>query len=384
MSSFSGNSFPWSISTFWLDGPQGNKKVPVHRRRKQHIPLWPLPVLSTGLVMAAWLSPTIPPASHFVPQPNTASIPEPTTSQESVREVGRGRAVYRYSVIAGGAFSVAEVTHALYQDPVARDHYASFDMDHVRVIEAPAARLAYVSYRMGDDIYWTRKKMLLAKGEALITDGEHVARARCGNRVEDKPQRPFRAIEPTAAELDESEIPEPTIKLRTTPVVDLFPSFLDSSIAAPLPLDPSALGTAPQGVSAPPSIYVVPAPVPGLPPFGFDSGGVLPYLPFPAPSVNTPQLAVSWTPFQPAPIPAGVDNPILAAHSGSPGHGAALPGAQNPPLLAMPQPISLTFAPEAADKQTPEPGTACLTLTIFMAFLLPFNHYKKNKGIVKK
>ena len=59
-----------------------------------------------------------------------------------------------------------------------------------------------MSYRMKDKVYWTKKKVRLAKGEELITDGINYARSRCGNRISEVSQAPTSAEEPSHAMLD--------------------------------------------------------------------------------------------------------------------------------------------------------------------------------------
>lgn len=108
------------------------------------------------------------------------------------------RRVYLYSVIKGGAYDQQELKTKLESDKVAARHYAAFDLEHVRTIKLDEARLAYVSYRQGVAIYWTRRPVLLFAGETLLTDGTLLARARCGNRISDTPQEP-------TAETGESE-----------------------------------------------------------------------------------------------------------------------------------------------------------------------------------
>jgi hypothetical protein len=75
-------------------------------------------------------------------------------------------------------------------DPVAAAHYAAFDLAKARVVQVQEARFVYVSYRKGDDVFWTSKKLRLAVGETLITDGQHISRTRCGNQISDEPRLP--------------------------------------------------------------------------------------------------------------------------------------------------------------------------------------------------
>lgn len=106
------------------------------------------------------------------------------------RDAAGRRPVYPYSIIPGGIASVAELRNALAHDPVAATHYAAFDLASARVVQVQEARAVYVSYRKGDDVFWTSKKLRLAVGETLITDGQHISRTRCGNQISDEPRLP--------------------------------------------------------------------------------------------------------------------------------------------------------------------------------------------------
>lgn len=120
---------------------------------------------------------------------------------------GENRPIYPYSVIPGGARNKRELQTALRNDPVIAAHYAGFRTQSVRILRLRASRQAYVSYRMGDHIYWTRKKITLHAGETLLTDGTHFARARCGNRIADTPLGPSSPSEPPVETLDRPVAP---------------------------------------------------------------------------------------------------------------------------------------------------------------------------------
>jgi hypothetical protein len=124
------------------------------------------------------------------------------TQQESLRQI-ENRPVYPYSVVPGGVKDASELKWAADHDPVVRAHYAGFDYDHARVVRLVLARTAYVSYRIGNKVYWTRHRVSLKKGETVITDGKITARGRCANRVEEVPQQATSSSEPPAAKFDE-------------------------------------------------------------------------------------------------------------------------------------------------------------------------------------
>jgi hypothetical protein len=113
-----------------------------------------------------------------------------------------GRTVYAYSVVPGGIASVAELQSAMAKDSVVFAQYAAFHLERARVIRLDQDRLAHVSYRVGDQIYWTNRQLKLAKGETLITDGVQTARTRCGNFISEIAEAPVSPHEPIESEFN--------------------------------------------------------------------------------------------------------------------------------------------------------------------------------------
>jgi hypothetical protein len=106
--------------------------------------------------------------------------------------------VYPYSVVPGGVHTLEELRRAIERDRVVARHYSDFDLKSARIIELKRGRLAYLSYRIGEKIFWTKRQMALRAGEKLITDGKVMARTRCGNRVAALPQKEVSPDEPRA------------------------------------------------------------------------------------------------------------------------------------------------------------------------------------------
>lgn len=124
-------------------------------------------------------------------------------NQEQLFRPQTARLVYPYSVVPGGFENAREMKWIAEHDPVVAEHYAGFDYDHAREVRLVLARTVYVSYRIGNHVYWTHRRVSLHKGEKLITDGKMTARARCGNRVEEVPQKVMSAEEPPVAKFEE-------------------------------------------------------------------------------------------------------------------------------------------------------------------------------------
>ena len=118
-----------------------------------------------------------------------------------------GHPYYPYSVIPGGAHSRGELEKALAADSVAANHYSNFTVKNTRIVTLDKDRQYYVSYRVGDKIYWTRRALTLHKGEQLLFDGVHYARARCGNRLSEVRATPLLALSEPNPKKFEAPVP---------------------------------------------------------------------------------------------------------------------------------------------------------------------------------
>ena len=111
------------------------------------------------------------------------------------------RKVYPYSVVPGGARTVPEAKSAM-RNPAVAAHYADFDLGKLKQIKLSTDLIGYVSYRYGDQIYWTSHKVRLRAGETVFTDGDHIARGRCLNCYSAHRMMPTRTHEPSEKVLD--------------------------------------------------------------------------------------------------------------------------------------------------------------------------------------
>jgi hypothetical protein len=118
------------------------------------------------------------------------------------------RPLFPFSVVPGGVESARELSNAIVNDPVVAKHYVGFNAGTARVVTLNQDLLAYVSYRIGGDIFWTKKQITLHKNETVINDGNIVARTRCGNRVSETFQLPISTREPSPQALDAPQILE--------------------------------------------------------------------------------------------------------------------------------------------------------------------------------
>ncbi len=180
-----------------------------------------------------------------------------------------------YSVIPGGVHSEKQLAEVLAHDPLVARHYADFDLQKLRFVRLRHGREAYVSYRLGNSIFWTNHKIALFAGETLLTDGTHYARSRCGNRVSAVPKQPTSSFEPSDLAL-------------AAPILHLSPaSFKLPPLSAGIHLLPTGVGTATGSWGGPPIFPVV-----FFPPGGGGSGGTPVYpspgnAPLPTPEPGT-------------------------------------------------------------------------------------------------
>jgi hypothetical protein len=190
------------------------------------------------------------------------------------------RVLYPYSVIPGGVRNSAELRNAVAHDDTVAQHYTGFNLGNARVVQLREARAMFVSYRIGSRIFWTKNRLNLRAGEKVVTDGEHMARTRCGNRLSDVPIGPVLKNEPLpeameipadggllAAPESLSELPLAVPPATTIVVPPQPPGLIYIPIVPPLfPIGgtPSSSGI-PLGAPPPPT---APPPPSGPPPFG--------------------------------------------------------------------------------------------------------------------
>lgn len=199
-------------------------------RRNRRIRRWlatsvlALLVAGVSAVALRYLSPSLFQASQNAP----SSFEQAQLSREHTVTLNQiltqtdpsaGRPVYPYSVVPGGVVDAKELKWVAEHDPIVAAHYAGFDYDHARIVRLTLARTVYVSYRIGNRIYWTRHRLTLHKGEKVITDGRMTARTRCANRVEETPQQAAAPpVEPPVEKFDQPVRPATGTTVQSPPV----------------------------------------------------------------------------------------------------------------------------------------------------------------------
>jgi hypothetical protein len=256
----------------------------------------------------------------------STAVPQPTTEADFLSQPAElnndGRVFYPYSVISGGAKNQAELRSAVLHDVIVAGHYADFDLEKTHIARLGVARAVFVSYRVGNRIFWTKNRMTLPAGETVLTDGAHMARTRCGNRLSEVPGEPVLKAEPSPDEMEVAAGAGPL-------AVPLAPAEIP---LAPPPTTAIVVPETPSG-----SIFIPP-----IPPI-FPLGGS----PFP------PGIPSSPTP-PGTPTPPGAPTP--------PAGGPTPPGGPAPPVIPPSPPPPPVAAPEPSSVLMLTASLACIWL----------------------
>ncbi len=156
---------------------------------------------------------------------------------------------YPYSIIPGGAYSPAELRGASERDQLIREHYIGFDMPSTRLVTLTTDRYQYVSFRLNNKVFWTKKRLLIPKGEVLMTDGTNYARTRCGNRLSNIAMSPTTMHQPPERLLGFPPLPDVLPKLDLTSAPPL--GDLAQQLPAPARVAPVAPAVIDTGVKTP-------------------------------------------------------------------------------------------------------------------------------------
>lgn len=164
--------------------------------------------LSAG-AMATLLVLTLSPFSVDTSRDQQATSDEGPVLLAAIEPAADAQPVYPYSVVPGGVHSQDALADVIARDPIVRDHYAAagVDVPRMKVVTVAEPRRAYVSYRIGEKVYWTRKPIAIHAGEQILTDGTTQIRTRCGNCISATPQEPTSPDEPPASEFDRALAP---------------------------------------------------------------------------------------------------------------------------------------------------------------------------------
>jgi len=158
-------------------------------------------------------------------------------SKQAKKFVQRIPGVYPYSVVPGGVKDLSDLRYATARDYVVRRHYSHFDFSHAKLIRLPETREVFLSYRIRDTVFWTRKRVRLLPGELLLKDGKITARARCGNQISDTAKPEVSDEEP-----DEDVLDEPVVAVASAPGLPIRPVLAPPNLPVGQPSPPALYG----------------------------------------------------------------------------------------------------------------------------------------------
>ncbi len=224
--------------------------------------------------------------AYTAPQSSRGSLNGEDVSNKGARQtyssfvaMRPSRPSYLYSVVPGGVASAEELRQSMQNDPVVAREFEGFDFQRAHLVTVSESQTMHVAYRMGDKVYWTRKKVALHPGETLISDGKIVARTRCGNRIAMAPLGPPAVAEPMESDFNQPLFSNDMVTREAEPI----PAPYGAIVPGAQPVEANTL----QPVKGSRKFPFFVLPVFGLPVIGAAGGGG---------SSHTPPLAVAPEP----------------------------------------------------------------------------------------
>ena len=174
---------------------------------------------------------TAPQSNIFVPKNESEDAAKDGAKQtySSFMAMRPSRPSYLYSVVPGGVASADELRQSMENDPVVAREFDGFDFQRAHLVTVSENQSMHVAYRLGDKVYWTRKKVALHRGETLISDGKIVARTRCGNRIAMAPLGPPAIVEPMESDFNQPLFSNDMVTREAEPQPEPYAAALPSA-----------------------------------------------------------------------------------------------------------------------------------------------------------
>jgi hypothetical protein len=193
------------------------------------------------------------------------------------------RPIFPFSIVPGGVRDARELQSVASHDPVVAQHYSDFRIAAAHTVRLEKPLEMYVSYRRHNNVYWTRNRMVIPAGETLLSDGENLARVRCGNRLSAVAAKPVSVSEPTKEELSTPNFVPPLMaEFLPGDGAGFFPGAPASALPA---LPPGSITTT--GANTPPQAIFPPLLPPGVHPNSPNTPVVVPPVSTPEPGTFT-------------------------------------------------------------------------------------------------
>jgi hypothetical protein len=131
------------------------------------------------------------------------------------------------ALISGGITSVEEFLQRVAEDPTLNSFFGSCEVE-AAIQPLPDDILVFMAFRRGQEIKWTRRPLLVHKGEYVLTFCGKTVLARCGNLISWTPMQPSEDVPPSLLEAPVEESPNPQASDHPAP------SYLASQVAEAL------------------------------------------------------------------------------------------------------------------------------------------------------
>jgi hypothetical protein len=112
------------------------------------------------------------------------------------------------ALIPGGITSVEEFRQRVAEDPTLNSFFGSCNVE-ATIEPLPDDILVFIAFRRGEEIKWTRRPLLVHKGEYVLTFCGKTVLARCGNLISWSPMQPSEDVPPSLLETPIDETPNP-------------------------------------------------------------------------------------------------------------------------------------------------------------------------------
>jgi hypothetical protein len=112
------------------------------------------------------------------------------------------------ALIPGGITSVEEFRQRVAEDSTLNSFFGSCDVG-ATFQPLPDDILVFIAFRRGQEIKWTRRPLLVHKGEYVLTFCGKTVLARCGNLISWTPMQPSEDMPPSLLETPVEERPNP-------------------------------------------------------------------------------------------------------------------------------------------------------------------------------
>jgi hypothetical protein len=157
---------------------------------------------------------------HSATSQKQTGTPKPAASEPQSKSAAGSpivRASYRpltFALLSGGFTSIDEFQQRVAIDPVLLSFYGNCNDSQASMQPLPDDILVFITFRRGQEIKWTRRPILVHKGEYVLTLCGRTVLARCGNFISWVPMQPSEDIPPSLLEMPADEVrpeePAPT------------------------------------------------------------------------------------------------------------------------------------------------------------------------------